>query len=187
MKKFLILGLVLAIASYAAAATVSLVVDQEDAKTSYEESDIITINLIGSGFTAGMPDGFCSLTINAIMGPGIASGQTVSDAYLPQMQQDGTAVNNGTTLISGPITGTAAMGDYVGVPNGQAAYTFEYHVPDVPDSTIITLYIDGITVGGSFGAPVTLTAVNPLELHVMPEPMTIALLGLGGLFLRRRK
>jgi len=31
------------------------------------------------------------------------------------------------------------------------------------------------------------TATNTLEIHVIPEPMTIALLGLGGLFLRRRR
>jgi len=31
------------------------------------------------------------------------------------------------------------------------------------------------------------TSTNSLVLTVIPEPMTIALLGLGGLFLRRRK
>jgi len=38
-----------------------------------------------------------------------------------------------------------------------------------------------------FNLTLTMVYGGALEIHVVPEPITIALLGLGGLFLRRRK
>ncbi len=84
----------------------------------------------------------------------------------------------------------ASAGD---VAPGLLLYSFLYHVPDVPASTIIEIqtdwdydwfwppkfdYRDGSSYEG---------AVCPVLIHVIPEPATIALLGLGGLLLRRRK
>jgi hypothetical protein len=97
---------------------------------------------------------------------------------------EGYPVNDGTTLIaylSGSQTGTppnAYLGDIS---------WFDYHVPYLPESTYITIWFDGIVTGydpatGGYDAQ-----VEPLILHIIPEPMTIGLLGLGGLALLRRR
>jgi hypothetical protein len=58
------------------------------------------------------------------------------------------------------------------------------------EPTDVVLTISTIGTGGNFwdGADVEPgTVLHTLLIHQVPEPMTIALLGLGGLFLRRRK
>ena len=67
------------------------------------------------------------------------------------------------------------------LPEDDVVLWYEFHVPyDLEESTYITIDTTGIYGG-----------VNQDEmdivLHVMPEPMTVALLGLGGLFLVRRR
>lgn len=70
--------------------------------------------------------------------------------------------------------------------DGDPLMVFEFHVPDLPWSTIIFVDPIGLQLFDKFNAPLP-SDVIPLEIHVSPEPMTVALLGLGGLFLRRRK
>jgi len=55
-----------------------------------------------------------------------------------------------------------------------------------PGDVVLNIYVEGTTIIDG----VTLTSgelLHTLTIHQIPEPMTIALLGLGGLFLRRRK
>jgi len=81
------------------------------------------------------------------------------------------------------------------IPAGQILYQFELKIPD--QAMLSDLFTITCAYGNTaIGAPPyshSLDGVNMLAnsvalvLHVIPEPVTIALLGLGGLFLRRRR
>ena len=53
---------------------------------------------------------------------------------------------------------------------------YEFHCDILYDDVVINLMADDLS-----------TVLDTLTIHQIPEPMTMALLGLGGLFLRRRK
>ncbi|HIJ71949.1 MAG TPA: PEP-CTERM sorting domain-containing protein, partial [Planctomycetes bacterium] len=97
-----------------------------------------------------------------------------------------------TTNLPGPFNGYNAY--YL--PDG-----FQFYTGDSPGTTEvyagewytfdITIPTDA-TVGATFGIDVLSSGFSivqdaALTLTVVPEPITMALLGLGGLFLRRRK
>jgi hypothetical protein len=185
MKKVLILFVVLAITSVASASQVDFTfkVDPADQKASYEYSDIITINLTTEAQVIGLDIG----AISDGGGGGTAQLPLSLNANFTAFADVGYLTNDGQTLIKW-IAGNAGAGLHAtGI-----LYSFEYHVPDVEDSTWITIgdfsgqpYWPALITylgGDEYEGPLT-----PLEIHVTPEPITIALLGLGGLFLRRRK
>jgi len=78
------------------------------------------------------------------------------------------------------------------VPAGQELAWFTYHVPQVPFSTLILIepVAVGTTAAGIPGVTNTAnvkTTLTGVTLHVVPEPMTLSLLALGGLALLRRR
>ena len=85
--------------------------------------------------------------------------------------------------------GAAALG--VGVDG--LLYDFTYAIPtDALVGSIITFSIGdieeyGLISGAYNNVGVEVALPGALGVHVIPEPMTVLLLGLGGLFLRRRK
>ena len=192
-KKSLIMLVLLAMAVAANASTSSVwfEVDAQDAASGYLPSDIITINLV-----ADFDVGSISLSIGADGGAAEAVGTLhpgLSIGTVPYYA--GTLYNDLGILIIG-IGGGMATSESA-IPAGQVLYSFEFHVPDVQEST--TIIIDDVTgtnpLGGApLGTAVAdknysiyLTDVGSLAIHVIPEPMTMSLLVLGGLFLRRRK
>jgi hypothetical protein len=92
----------------------------------------------------------------------------------------------GIVVNSGGVLSTNISGgsfDFNGLAAGNVLFTFEFEFLGTEDITITdgNLYVD-INLGGGGAA----SEVGDLVLTA-PEPMTVALLGLGGLFLRRRK
>ena len=165
MKKLLILVLVLGIASTASAA----------------------LSLADSALT---------VTINTTVAFNV-DGDTASNIDWYVGNVPGKADVTGMVLDS---SGNAGPNAYVNEsPYGYNGYWELGSKDDDPDTWDIiagTQFNGTITVGGTTGtysiylydSGWTSTGVkDTLALTIVPEPMTIALLGLGGLFLRRRK
>ncbi len=178
MKKLLIFMLVLGMTS-SAWATLTWTVSPD--KESYAPSDIITIGIIADYYVGQMniDDVFTDTG-------GTASNPALHTLLQEGQYSDGIVENTGGLLIRDPYGQIAGFEILDGVPTGETVWSFEFHVPDVPPSTIIT-----ITAAIQFFADAWFMdsddSIEPLEIHVVPEPATIALLGLGGLLLRRRK
>jgi hypothetical protein len=192
MKKFLVLSLVLAIVSAASAASVDLVIDSVISGTqlpdyqglpSYMPSTWLKIGFVTTGFPSTLPDGVFGLETDITGTGGMAANPGFSSVWegLCDEGVPGAAPNLLTDMDLNHGTAVA------GVPNGTLLGWIEFHVPDVDASTIITIRAANFRIHNAFN--ITLTNYDGPEallLHVAPEPMTMALLGLGGLFLRRR-
>jgi hypothetical protein len=196
MKKFLIFMLVLGMASVATA-TLQISVDGE-----YEPHDS-TIYLDPTGVLAPAT---CILDIwndaNIVpSGAGEGNWLLMCDTALGTIT-NGVAVAYGDVTLMGPLS--ASESGVTGMPEG---YDGEYGAillvgvtTVIPvgtklfDEILFTcmgqgdvlITLERITDGGEYPAdPAVL--YDSVTIHQIPEPATIALLGLGGLLLRRRK
>jgi hypothetical protein len=188
MKKLLVLIMVLGMVTMAQAGLVF-----QAAVTDVNPSDNILITL-SSG--TEMVQGFAIDAIISSNG-GLAAGPLAMPAAF-EVQSVGNIINgmNAGQYVLVDIIGASDTAPIPAPGVSGVIYSFMYHVPDLPASSIITIgtFWDDLTYlapeytvamgGGTFVGNEYFT---PLVLHVIPEPMTIGLLGLGGLFLRRRK
>ncbi len=192
MKKILSLILVLAIGSVASAATVWLEVDG-GAADAYAPSTVITINLVSDSLVTGIG----SLAIGS--DGGTAQAPLALHLLITALPNTGVIHNSGGILIHtiAGTTGTALPP--VTIAAGEAIYSFDFHVPELPDSTYITIadYTGASPVGPPLSTSISwydagsgqlgsMTDVGELVIHI-PEPATIALLGIGALSLLRRR
>lgn len=99
---------------------------------------------------------------------------------------------NQNGMLFSPTTQPAFMGVDSGSPyyNG-AMFSFDYHVPAVPASTVITISaLDGNSpdFSGAYRYDGQIfRAWTPVSFHVIPEPITISLLVIGSLFFRSKQ
>ena len=178
MKKLLALVLVLAMVSAASAGTITITPADSTADV---DTDVV-ITVVTTGYAATFPGAINILefSITGDLDSSVASVGTLDTALQTPLFSHG-SVGTGGTLIS-MIQGNAGTGNYI---TNQTIYTFTVDV----GSTQGTLTIDvaeGYWFRARNGSDISTTIVAG-EIEVVPEPMTVALLGLGGLFLRRRR
>jgi hypothetical protein len=164
MRKLLILFLVLGVASTANA----LLIEVDDLEgESFDVDELTTITVVSEdtsswlGYIIIEEGGAGTLENLAILD---AAGDSASTgAYTEVGWGTGFELTAAATNNNPPIAvGTQFSLDYVG---------------EVGDTATISLFVD----------PEYTTPIASVNVTVVPEPMTVILLGLGGLFLRRRR
>jgi len=172
MKKLLVLVLVLGLTQAASAATSEVLVNGLPwTGGDVEGSDIITWMLLE---TPGIP--IQPFSASPVWGVWVDHGDYVASVII--------AGGMGNMALHQPVgDGLDISGNYTYfgtlVPGDGIVQLLEFHVPeDLEPSSWIN-----ITFTGNYGG---FTPAD-IAIHVIPEPMTIALLGLGGLFLLRRR
>jgi hypothetical protein len=178
MKKMLALFIVLAMAASVSAVTVTYditVNDQPYTGQDVQGSDIIHVQWMAA--PEDLMGGFGAIVIDIDHGDYVANSFSQQAGFIMSTMGVVSPVGDGFQ-VTGGNTGFNLAPDQV---NGVIAWDF--HVPmDLEPSTLITI----APIAGTFNL-VPAAQLPSVTLHVIPEPMTIALLGLGGLFLRRRK
>ena len=178
MKKLLTIVLVLGMASAASALTLNLTVNGADIGPGQDilVGDIVTIgvNSDGVGGVNGKYSG--ALVINAFAtdtGLGVwTGGANLYDGVGEPLE----FLSGGVAFVDNPqvavaIATNAVLTDLVGAGIGM-----DYQFECTGEGLSTITFIDDATGPG-----------DSLTFNQIPEPITFALLGLGGLFLRRRK
>lgn len=169
-----------------AGGNVELWVAPDDVKPGgYEHSDTITIQIYATGFYEDYPSdtiGYMDIAAIKTDNGGTASAPVLHPKLAVGLGADvGTIVNSGGVLIE-DIRGYMTIGDFEGVtPFPAVLHSFEFHIPDLPHSSIITLSLDGLSLRnvGFFPIEPPYTISSPLEIHVistsgpLPSPVAV--------------
>jgi hypothetical protein len=172
MKKVLVLVLVLAMTQLTWAGIATLQVNSADAASDYAPGTTVTIEIVYDFTAGGMSMDSVDATAGSWSDPALNIG--FDDVHV-----NGTVAGSSITGIGGS-TGTSSAD----VAAGAVLWSAEFTVPELPSSSIVTISTSNFFVSPTDFSDMTFET-NALELHVIPEPITLALLGLGGLFIRR--
>jgi hypothetical protein len=191
MKKFLIFVLVLGMASLASATmtlniSVDGIVDPPDSTIILYPSDYVTLDIHSGGYHQGSDyDDSVYFALVADTGYGTISGGVVC---IPPAPVDSSIIEGVSPVDAGMCSepengiygwiGAIITSGSVDTPAGIYFDEIVFHC-EAPGDVVVKLYTTT-----DFE---TINLVDSVIIHQVPEPATIALLGLGGLLLRRRK
>jgi hypothetical protein len=185
MKKFLTLLAVVALAS-AASATLKISVngrvDIPESELWMIPSEHAVIDVVAAGEDADLPlilfsegPGTLALTDNSW----VVDLETVEEVLVDiSLDPDAKAFLQDQGFSPGSMIYIEVAAPQVPaplIPDGKMVDLVDFHC-DGPGTVTLILFDSG-----------TLEILDTQVIHQAPEPMTVALLGLGGLFLRRRK
>jgi len=182
MKKLLILLLVLGITSLASATTVSLTAQGTTIVVPVNTKVFLTISSdAGTGGNLGILAFDAVITVSGT--PDIISdGMDALDAdYQTTYSWDPTM----PCYIIGQGTSSVEIGG--GNFGGNMLPIVGWVEVDYQGGTQLVSIAGGVAHGGHGDVMMNPLSFNPGVVTIIPEPMTIALLGLGGLFLLRRR
>jgi hypothetical protein len=181
MKKLLVLMMVLGIAGAANAAlliSVDGVVDPPESEIELIESDWVTLDIWGDGQTA--PGSFfMGIDVEGPASLDLSQAEMLyggSDALVDWLDYPDIAALLGiqNPLVLASLNDVPPPGDPKAPLEGTLVDGIRLHCDGVGEVTVLLYDGDGVLL-------------DKQVIHQIPEPMTLGLLGLGGLFLRRRK
>lgn len=184
MKKLLVLFVVLALATSVSATDVY--VDAESGGSNaitVLQGATVVVDLTSNTICGGIGDteeGEAGWWVTADVGITLPATGDFNDIL-------DTVTSNSLTRLFAIYSGTSE----IGVPVGEPIFTFSLTAPSTNGDYDITVNYSATYAAfwdeGANDRYADLIAGTDLTITVIPEPMTIALLGLGGLLLRRKK
>lgn len=180
MKKVLVLGLVLGLAC---AANAALTIEGLPASGKINLSAVVKLSLTGDGQTPSPQAPWIVVKGPASINGGTLVYQGSLSAYwdLPRLVTElGMSEADILAYVGGSDTSMITLADGAIPPKALTGVLVD-NIMLTASATKLGM-VDLILMNDDLTA-----AISQARVEVVPEPMTIALLGLGGLFLRRRK
>ena len=173
MKKLMVLMLVLAI-SPLASAVVTISLEGEGTSILATPGTTVRINIDADGLLIAM-DALLGVSGGDIISGAMSKADAASYGWDPGLSFDPLGLGTASVEIGGGTFGDSTIGTtgYIDI-----AFT---------GGTQLVSLSAGQSFGGSMDTGFGVPTFSQGVVTIVPEPMTLALLGLGGLFLRRRK